>query len=168
MDILFIHGNYPAQFRNLAPRLGEGDQHRVVFLTGREDAKDELLPGVEIRQFRCHRKPNPETHHYLTATEEAVLQGQAVIRELALMIESGFKPRVVISHAGMGLGLFIKDLIPEALHVGYFEWYFRPLTTKHLIANFDLDAKLKTHLRNLPILEELDCCDIGVVPTNCQ
>ena len=91
-----------------------------------------------------------------------------MLRELALLIEDGFRPRVVVSHAGMGLGLFIKDLLPDALHVGYFEWYFRSFTTKNLLANFDLNAQLKSGLRNLPILQELECCDFGVVPTEWQ
>ena len=168
MDFLFIHGNYPAQFRHLAPRLGQSGDHRVVFLTSREDAEMEVLPGVEVRRFNCHRKPHPETHHYLMATEEAVLQGQAVIRELSKLVESGFRPKVVVTHAGMGLGLFVKELLPETLHIGYFEWYFRNKTTKHLLENFNLDVQLQTSLRNLPILHELESCDLGVVPTEWQ
>jgi len=168
MDFLFIHGNYPAQFIHLAPLLGRNPKHRVVFLTARQDAKHDEIPGVEIRTFECHRNPKAETHHYLTATEEAVLKGQAIVREIVQLIEEGLQPRVVISHAGMGLGLFIKDLLPNALHVGYFEWYFRSETAKYLIQNFDLDSQLQTGLRNLPILQELECCDLGVVPTNWQ
>ena len=92
----------------------------------------------------------------------------AQLPEIAKLIDEGFRPRVVVSHAGNGLGLFIKDLLPEALHVGYFEWYFRPSTTKNLLANFDLNDQLKTGLRNLPILQELERCDLGVVPTEWQ
>jgi glycosyltransferase involved in cell wall biosynthesis len=66
------------------------------------------------------------------------------------------------------MGLFLKDLLPNALHVGYFEWYFQPETTRHLLAHFDLDAQLKTGLRNLPILQELERCDRAVVPTAWQ
>ena len=126
MDFLFIHGNYPAQFRHLASLLGRSGQHRVVFLTAREDADKEVLQGVEIRQFSCHRSPNPQTHKYLITTEEAVLKGQAVLRALDALLGSGFNPQVVISHGGMGLGLFIKDLIPMP-SCGYFEWYLDPL-----------------------------------------
>ena len=168
MDILFIHGNYPAQFRHLASLLGQSGLHRVVFLTAREDANSEPLPGVEIHQFSCHRDPHPEIHHYLTATEVAVLKGQAVLRELNLLIQSSFQPKVVVTHAGMGLGLFIKDLIPETLHVGYFEWYFRKNTSQYLVDKFELDDQLKTGLRNMAILHELECCDLGVVPTEWQ
>ncbi len=168
MDFLFIHGNYPAQFRHLASLLARDQQHRIVFLTAREDAETEPLSGVQIHKFASHRKPNPGTHHYLKAMEEAVLQGQAVARKVSQLLEDGLNPRVVISHAGMGLGLFIKDLLPKAIHVGYFEWYFRPETTKHLLKSFDFDAQLHTGLRNLPILQELEHCDFGVVPTQWQ
>jgi len=168
MDFLFIHGNYPAQFRHLAALLARDVNHRVVFLTARQDAAKEALPGLEIQTFSCHRSANPQTHHYLQASEDAVLQGQAVLREIANLMEKGLQPQVVVTHAGMGLGLFIKDLLPQALHVGYFEWYFQPNTTRHLMATYDLDARLKTGLRNLPILQELERCDLAVVPTAWQ
>jgi len=104
----------------------------------------------------------------LQNSEDAVLQGQAILRELNRLFEEGFSPRFVITHGGMGLGLFIKDLLPQAIHIGYFEWYFQPATTQHLVAEFDLDMKLKTGLRNLPILQELERCDAAVVPTQWQ
>jgi len=168
MDFLFIHGNYPAQFRHLAALLGQNPKHRVVFLTARQDAAKDALPGVEVHTYACHRTPSTQTHHYLQASEEAVLQGQAALREVSSLVEAGLRPRVVMSHGGMGMGLFLKDLLPQALHVGYFEWYFKPDTTRHLLAEFDLDAQLKTGLRNLPILQELERCDLAVVPTAWQ
>ena len=168
MDFLFIHGNYPAQFRHLAALLAQNPAYRVVFLTARQDADRGALPGVEVHPYTCHRTPSPHTHHYLQASEDAVLQGQAALREVAALLESGLRPRVVVSHGGMGMGLFLKDLLPQALHVGYFEWYFLPDTTQHLVEEFDLDVQLKTGLRNLPILQELDRCDRAVVPTAWQ
>ena len=168
MDFLFIHGNYPAQFRHLAALLGQNPEHRVVFLTARQDARRDALPGVEVHTYGCHRTPNPGTHHYLQASEEAVLQGQAALRAVADLLDGGLRPRVVVSHGGMGMALFLKDLLPQALHVGYFEWFFLPDTTQHLLEEFDLDAQLKTGLRNLPILQELERCDLAVVPTAWQ
>ena len=168
MDIVFIHGNYPAQFRHLAAALGQSGQHRVIFLTARDDASAQPIPGVTIRQFQLHRSPNASTHHYVMATEEAVLKGQAVLRGLNDLIEEGLNPRLVISHGGMGLGLFVKDLLPQAIHIGLFEWYFQPQTACCLLANFGLNEQLQTRMRNLPILDELNSCDIGVVPTRWQ
>jgi len=168
MDFLFIHDNFPAQFRHLAPLIANSGKHRVVFLTNLQDAEQQPLPGVEIHRYELHRGPNEQTHHYLHSTEDAVLRGQAVLKALNTLLEKGFQPRVVVTHGGMGLGLFIKDLLPQTVHVGYFEWYFLPGTTHNLVQQFNLDLQLKTSLRNMPILQELECCDLAVVPTEWQ
>ena len=167
MDFLFIHGNFPAQFRHLAPLLAQAG-HRVVFLTNRHDADSHSIKGVTIHRYQAHRSASPETHKYLQSSEEAVLQGQAVLREINKLTTSGFQPRFVITHGGMGIGLFIKDLLPDSIHIGYFEWYFLPSTTRHLTNTFDLDIQLTSRLRNLPILHELENCDIAVIPTEWQ
>ena len=168
MDIVFIHGNFPGQFKHLAAGLASAGEHRVFFLTARDDADDSMIPGVIIRRFKEHRTPNINTHHYLVSTEEAVLKGQAVLRALNELMEEGVQPRLVICHGGMGLGLFVKDLLPQATHIGLFEWYFRPDTTQWLMQEFGFNDRLLTRLRNLPILEELESCDAGVVPTAWQ
>ena len=116
MDCLFIHGNYPGQFKHLAPLLASAG-HRVVFLSNRPDAKEHAQPGVEIRNYNLHRNPNEHTHHYLQSSEDAVLQGQAILRELNSLFEEGFFPRFVITHGGMGLGLFIKDFLQHIVHL---------------------------------------------------
>ena len=108
VNILFIHGNYPAQFQSLARLTGADARHRVVFLTARADASSDPTPGVETPQFQKARDPRPETHHYLHASEEAVLNGQAVLRGVDQLLQEGFRPDLVITHAGNGLGLQIE------------------------------------------------------------
>ena len=144
------------------------NNHRVVFLTERVEAKDEAFEGIYIKNFKAHREPSKDTHHYLNATEEAILKGQAVIRAITELKEEGFNPRVVINHGGMGLGLFIKDILPNSIQIGYFEWYFKPETTKHLVRDFNINTQLITGLRNMPILQELEGCDLCVTPTEWQ
>lgn len=165
MDIVFVHGNYPGQFKHLAHMLAGNKQNRVYFLTSHEINITGKIPNIEIRRFKSHRDINKDGHHYLSSTEEAVIKGQSVIRALASMIEENIKPRLIITHGGMGYGLFIKDLLPGATHIGYFEWYFTPTTTINLLENYNIDDKFKTGMRNLPIIQELDRCDTGVVPT---
>lgn len=167
MNFLFIHANYPAQFKNLAPLLA-GSGHQVVFLTQREDAQKYRQQGINIINYSLHRPPSRNTHHYLQDTEEAILQGQAILRALNDLRSRNFIPEFIITHGGMGMGLFIKEFYPEAIHVGYFEWYFRRDTTQYLVEKLNLDTQLRSSLRNLPILQELDCCDIGVTPTHWQ
>ena len=168
MDILFIHGNYPAQFRHLCSAFGANENHRTVFLTARQDACTDPLHGVHISLYEQHRAANSGTHHYLIATEEAVLQGQAVLRSIDPLLREGFNPRLIIFHGGMGLGLFLRDALPNAKIIGYFEWWFRKSTSMHLVENFDFNTQLSANMRNLPTLQELEQCDVGVVPTEWQ
>ena len=167
MNFLFIHGNFPAQFKNIAPTLAKSG-HRVVYIANQEMANENRLEGVELHYYKCHRRPSKETHHYLAISEQAVINGQAVIRKIVDLGENGFTPDVIITHAGAGYGLFIKDLLPKAVHIGYFEWYFLHNTAKHLIKDYDINAKFKVSMRNMPIIKELEQCDAAVVPTEWQ
>ena len=75
---------------------------------------------------------------------------KAVLRALHELVAEGINPRLVISHGGMGLGLFVKDFLPNAVHIGFFEWYFRPATARWLMPSYELDQQLLTRMRNLP------------------
>ena len=48
MNVLFIHGNYPAQFHWLAQDLGQQGNHDVRFLTARAEAVHHALKGVQV------------------------------------------------------------------------------------------------------------------------
>jgi hypothetical protein len=52
MHVLFVHQNFPAQFRFIAPRLAQGGWD-CTFVTARDDAL--LLPGVTPAQRSRHR-----------------------------------------------------------------------------------------------------------------
>lgn len=170
MDILFIHGNYPAQFVHLAAGLAAQPQHRVIFLT--EPSCTHLnheIKGVRVQLYERHREAAESTHSYLVSTESAILNGQAVVRTIAeLRASVGFIPRLVYTHAGNGLGLFIREICPEAAHISYTEWYFKPDLSHYLLGTNNLDSRLKAQCRNLVILQELECCDVAVTPTRWQ
>lgn len=79
MRVLFIHPNFPAQFRHLAKALGSQPNNQVIFATKNENPAWKI-PGVTRAMYAPHRQPNRETHHYLQNFESAVLEGQAVYR----------------------------------------------------------------------------------------
>ncbi|MEL6461900.1 MAG: glycosyl transferase family 1, partial [Cyanobacteria bacterium J06621_15] len=77
MRILFLHPNFPAQFRHLATALAKNPNNQVVFGTNRREGS---LPGVVKAMYGSSREVRPETHHYVRPLEKAVLQGQGVYR----------------------------------------------------------------------------------------
>lgn len=168
MNVLFIHGNYPGQFVHLASALGRQEQHRVVFLTNRKDHEVWQLPGVEVRRFEPHRQPNSQGHPYLLSSEVAVLQGQAVARELVQLLQGGFVPQLIIAHGGGGLPLFVKQLCPQAKLLIYIEWFFSDATNPYLLQPYGIEERCCLSVRNWVILQELELCDLAVTPTRWQ
>ena len=112
MNLLFIHGSFPGQFLKLAPFLASRISGRTVFLTQSDNSQNLDLPGVELVRFQCHRDLSQGIHDYLKQPEQCVLRGQAVVKALDQLLQQGFKPDVVVSHAAMGFGLYIKALLP--------------------------------------------------------
>ena len=168
MKILFLHLNFPAQFRHLAVALAQDNNNRVVFGTARKEGE---LRGVHKIVFTPSRKPHKETHHYIKTLEDAVLQGQAVYRMLDKLKTKGFVPDVVYGHSGWGPALFIKDIFPESKLLCYFEWFYHAYGSD---VDFDpsepltLDDKLRIRIKNTPILTDLYSCDAGLCPTSWQ
>jgi glycosyltransferase involved in cell wall biosynthesis len=168
MNILFLHSNFPAQFRHLAASLARDKDHRVLFATARQEGQ---MAGVYKVAYRQTRKPHKETHHYVKVLEDAVLQGQAVYRALDKLKADGFYPDVVYGHSGWGAPLFIKDIFPKSRLLCYFEWFYRSSGSD---VGFDpdepvtIDDRLRIRIKNTPILTDLYNCDSGLCPTTWQ
>lgn len=168
MRILFLHPNFPAQFRHLAMALGKDPRHLVVFGSAGGEGS---IPGVHKASYQVARAVHPQTHHYVRSLENAVLTGQAVYRMAVDLKEQGFVPDVVYAHSGWGPGLFVKDVFPDARFYGYFEWYYHARGSD---ADFDpsdpvtVDDEPRIRVKNAPILLDLSSCDRGLCPTRWQ
>jgi len=168
MKILFLHLNFPAQFRHVAAAMARDPVNQVVFATSREEGR---IPGVHKVVFKPSRSARQETHHYVRPLENAVLQGQAVYRVADQLRAEGFIPDIVYGHSGWGPALFIKDIFPQAKLLCYFEWFYHAHGSD---ADFDSsepltrDGEARIRIRNAPILIDLYSCDAGLCPTPWQ
>lgn len=168
MRILFIHNNFPAQYRHLAQHLAADPQNRVVFITKNQDVE---LPGVVKCVFEPARSPGEQTHRYVQPFERAVLDGQAVFRVLQSLRSAGFIPDVICAHTGWGPGMFVKDIYPESPLLLYCEWFSGAAGGE---LDFDpsqpttVDERLRHRASNAAILTDLAACDGGVAPTEWQ
>lgn len=169
MRVLFLHPNFPAQFRHVATLLGKDPKNQLVFGTKTENNLQ--ISGVHKVMYSVAREPNPQTHHYIRVLEGAVLQGQAVYRMCDELKKKGFYPDLVYSHSGWGPSLYVKDAFPRAAHLSYFEWYYN---ARGADADFDpneplnADDFLRIRSKNAPILMDLGHCDWGISPTYWQ
>lgn len=168
MRILFLHSNFPAQFRHVATALAKDPAHEVVFGTMRQEGG---IAGVKKAIYAPSRAVHPETHRYVRPLEGAVLQGQAIYRMGQQLQAQGFVPDLVYGHSGWGPTLFVKDLFPKAKLLCYFEWFYHAHGSDSDFdpaEPLDADAEARIRMKNAPILIDLYSCDRGLSPTQWQ
>ena len=168
MRVLFLHNNFPAQYRQVAVALAKDRHNQVVFGTKNQDVN---LPGIYKAIFEPSRNPHPTTHHYVRPLESAVLHGQAVFKLTEQLKAKGFIPDVICGHSGWGSTLFVKEAFPDTPLICYFEWFYHARGSD---ADFDpadpltVDDMASIRVKNAPILLDLYSCDRGLSPTNWQ
>lgn len=165
MKILAIHQNFPGQYKHLLLRLAASGQHEIIGLGQHQRA---MIPGVRCILYKPARTVRQDTHHYLKTTEAAVLNGQAIVRTCLELRQKGFRPDVILGHAGWGETLYLKDVYPDVPVIGYFEFYYRSTGADvgfdaEYPASFDDSIRIRTW--NMPHLIALESADFGQAPT---
>ncbi|BAY08562.1 glycosyltransferase family 4 protein [Calothrix sp. NIES-2098] len=168
MRVLFLHNNFPAQYRHVAVNLAQDPNNVVVFGTKNREV---TLAGIHKAIFEPNREPHPTTHHYVRPLENAVLHGQAVYKLAEQLKAQSFVPDIICGHSGWGPTLFMKDAFPDTPLICYFEWFYHAYGSD---ADFDptepltVDDVARIRIKNAPILLDLYTCDRGLSPTNWQ
>ncbi len=171
MRFVFIHPNFPAQFRHLVEFLGNDPKNEVIFITG-NPRPEWKIPGVRKIIF----KEEPISEEHLTSPPSLKLaqilsKGQAVGKILLKLRKENFMPDLICGHSGWGSTMYIKDIFPETPFLGYFEWYYHGRNI-NLASNkkrqADIDTRVRARNRNLPILNDLAACNHGFCPTKWQ
>ncbi len=169
MKILFIHQNYPAQFRFISNRLVNSGKHEVFALKQPPSAEFE---GVGVAAYKFLRNPEANTHPLLKDMEAKVLRGEAVADALQRLKAKGYTPDVVVAHPGWGETLFIKDVWPQVKLICYFEYYYNAIDQ-----DFDFDPEFpesnllgleSLRIKKTTMLHALEVADAGWTPTKWQ
>ena len=168
MRVLFLHQNFPGQFPHLASHLASIAGNQVLSIS-QQQARG--LPGVHNIGYQPARRITKGVHHYIAGLESAVLNGQATAKVMEALKQQGFKPDVVIGHAGWGETLYVKDVFPTTKLINYFEFFYH---AKGADTDFDpefpntLDDVLRIRTKNSINLLSLQASDAGISPTQWQ
>ena len=111
MKILFLHRNFPAQFKHLALELAKDKNNEVVFVTNNLETK--TFGGIKKYTYKLKRKVPNNCHRYLRFYEESIIHGQSAAEVLISLQKQGFKPDVIFGHS-WGASLFAKEIRPYA------------------------------------------------------
>jgi glycosyltransferase involved in cell wall biosynthesis len=168
MRLLFVHQNFPGQYRHLAEHYAAAG-HEVVAIGEVANVKRNApLPGVRLFGYENKEKPSVG---FNASVLQASARGRAVAAACLRLRKAGFSPDVVFAHIGWGEALFLKDVFPDARIVLYCEYFYR---SRGGDVGFDpgypatAEQMLRLRVMNAPLLMSLDASDVGLAPTRWQ
>jgi glycosyltransferase involved in cell wall biosynthesis len=170
MKILFIHQNFPGQFKFLAPALVERGHHVTAMTMQRVDASQ--WKGIALIAYTASRGTTPEIHPWVSDFETKTIRGEACFRAALKLRHEGYTPDLIIAHPGWGESLFLKDVWPTARMGIYCEFFYHQAG-----ADIGFDPEFprvdegdicRTRLKNLNHLAHFEIADAGISPTHWQ
>lgn len=164
-NVLFLHQNFPGQFRHLAPALQRaGHQVQALAMHRRPSGT-----GVLTHHYSLRSQPVAGQHPLLREAEAKALRGEAAASAILALKRQGFEPDVVVTNPGWGEALYVPDVLPRARMVGLIEFYYG---TPDADVGFDpefaqpgLEVAMRQRLKNLALTECLLNMHAGVSPT---
>ena len=171
MNLLFIHQNFPGQFKHLAPALAKLG-HRVLALT-MQKVKDTQWQGVELVPYAVTQGSTPGTHPWVVDFETKIIRAEGAFRACLTLKERGFEPDAIIAHPGWGESLFLKEVWPEAKLGIFCEFFY---LAEGADTGFDPEFPVedvagnncRLRLKNLNNYMHFDVADAAIAPTNWQ
>ena len=170
MNILFIHQNFPGQFKFLAPALAQ-QGHTVVAMT-MQKTEVKQWQGVKLVPYSASRGSTPNVHPWVSDFETKTIRAEACFRSALEMKTQGFTPDLIIAHPGWGESLFLKDVWPNARLGIYCEFYYHPdeadVGFDPEFPSKDVGEVCRLRLKNLNNLLHFEVVDAGISPTQWQ
>jgi glycosyltransferase involved in cell wall biosynthesis len=170
MNILFIHQNFPGQFKFLAPALVKKG-HTVRAMT-MQKIDDTQWQGVQLVHYTAKRGSTPNVHPWVSDFETKTIRAEACFKAALQMKQQGYSPDVIVAHHGWGESLFLKEVWPKAKLGIYCEFFYHPQGAD---VGFDPEFPAtdegevcRLRLKNLNNLLHFEVADAGISPTHWQ
>lgn len=170
MRIVFIHPNFPAQFRHLAERLGRNPENDVRFITANPRPEWEIA-GVKKIVYKTPPPKDNLTVPHLKRFAENQIRAETVAQVLIQLGRQQFVPDLIIGASGWGATAYVKDIFPKTPFLGYFEWFYHGGSPNVGFAEKKppgLGKRMALRNKSLPIVSDLTACDHGICPTRWQ
>jgi glycosyltransferase involved in cell wall biosynthesis len=171
---LFVHQNFPGQYRHLAPALAAKDGVEVRALRIGKDGRQHWQ-GVEVTNYSVRPESVPNGGHaWLQDLQTKMVRAEAAARAAALMRDQGFVPDVIIAHPGWGESLLLPEVWPRA-RIGLFCEFFYKVDGADV--GFDQEFASKSdaladagrlRAKNLNHLLAFEDAVLGISPTEWQ
>ncbi len=166
--VLFVHNNFPGQFRDLAESLVA----RGVPCAAIGGGASPGVQGVTIGRYALDRGTTPEIFALAVRAEADLIRGASALRMARMLKDRGFDPAVIIGHPGWGETIFLEEVWPDAKRIIFAEFFYRG---RGLDIDFDNeffeltdDAILRGKSKNAVMALAYSDADVIVAPTEFQ
>jgi glycosyltransferase involved in cell wall biosynthesis len=171
MRILFVHQNFPGQYRHVLQALAERG-HSWVGL-GIRACPIPIPPGCFYGRYAPQRGNTAGIHPWALELETKLIRGEACGEAALALQRQGFQPDLICAHPGWGEPLFLKDLWPDVPLLCYQEFFYR---YEGYDVGFDPEfqrsdhwhGRARTRMKNTHLLQILEAADWNVSPTAFQ
>ena len=171
MKILFVHQNFPGQFKFLAPALASDPENTVVALT-MQTADTPVWQGVRLVPYRPLRGSTPGIHPWMVDLETKTIRAEAALHAALQLRAAGFVPDVIVAHPGWGESLFLKDVWPKARMGIYAEFFYHAegadVGFDPEFSSNDPGEAPRLRLKNINNLLHFEVADAAISPTHWQ
>jgi glycosyltransferase involved in cell wall biosynthesis len=166
--VLFVHSNFPAQFRDLARTL----LARGVPCAAIGGSHAPGLQGMRIGRYGLDRGTTTGIFPLAVRAEADLIRGAAALRMAKALKAEGFDPAVIVGHPGWGETVLLDEVWPDARQVLYPEFFYHGRGSDIDFDNEFLptteDAVLKGKAKNAVMTLALTDADVIVTPTEFQ
>jgi glycosyltransferase involved in cell wall biosynthesis len=121
MKYLFIHQNFPAQYRHVVRYLADQPGNEIYFIT---QPNENAMPGVHKVSYPKDRRGPINCHTYAAEIDRAIHTGATVADVCRDLQSRGFQPDLIVGHSGWGETLFVKDVFTDVPLLANFEFYY--------------------------------------------
>ena len=168
MNILFVHQNFPGQFKHLAPALAH-QGNRVVALHINACPP---LPGVQLVRYQPQGQAGQGTHRWVSDLEIKTLRAEAAYRAACQLKADGFTPDVILAHPAWGESLFLSQVWPAASMGIYCEFFYQAqgadVGFDPEFPGADPDVACRLQMKNANYELHFPRANVGIAPTQWQ
>ena len=172
MKILFIHQNFPGQYRHIVQTCRASRAAELLAL-GIEPLHEPIPKDINALRYSVLRGNTANIHAWALETEAQVIRGEACARAAHTLREAGYTPDLICAHPGWGESLFLCEIWPQTPILHYQEFYYQS-------RGFDLDFDPTTQgeqnwekaaqgsMKNAALQLALEASSWNVCPTTFQ
>lgn len=168
LNILFIHQNFPGQYKHIAPALAKrGHNVRAIGMSAFQSTAD-----ITYYSYKNQRGTTANAHPWVIDYEAKIIRAEACAKLCKSLLDEGYTPDVICVHPGWGEALFLRDVWPSAKQLHFVEFFYgadgRDMNFDPEFPSVDFSGRCRLTAKNTNNLLNLQAMDAGISPTHWQ